>query len=105
MRFVTYQKYDDITLIQMQQLWEHAPELTAARIAERFADMTKNTVIGQAHRRGWQPRRKRYEPSTVYTRCDALDAVLDAVLAETRPHVEGRTKLIIADPALVGVTV
>lgn len=45
------QKYDTATLQRMQDLWENAPELSAVKIAARFDNMTKNTIIGQANRR------------------------------------------------------
>ena len=66
-------KYDTDTLARMQELWEHAPELSAVKIAARF-NVTKNTVIGQAHRREWKPRRERTtEPTAMQDRLDALD--------------------------------
>ena len=89
-------KYDADTLDRMQALWEHAPELSAARIAERFDNMTKNAVIGHANRRYWKPRRVAGpEPTTLNQRLDAIHAALDAVLAETRPFVEGRPKVMV----------
>ena len=89
-------KYDTDTLARMQELWEHAPELSAVKIAARFDNMTKNAIIGQANRRQWKPRRERTTaPTTLYQRCDALEAALDAVLAETRPFVEGRPKVLV----------
>lgn len=98
-----YTTFDPNLLRPMQQLWEQAPHLSAARIAERF-DVTKNTVIGQARRRGWQPRRVTGpEPTTTIQRLDAINAKMDALLAEARPHVEDRTKVVIADAELVGI--
>lgn len=90
-------------LDQMRRLWEGAPELSARLIAEEFV-VTKNTVIGHAHRKGWKPRKDcPKEPSTLYQRLDAHKARLDQVLAETRPYVEDRKKLVIADAELVGL--
>lgn len=89
-------KYDPDTLARMQALWEGSPELSATRIAERFPGMTKNAVIGQARRREWKPRRaSATEPTTMQDRLDAHHARLDAVLAETRPFVDGRPKVLV----------
>lgn len=89
-------------IVEMRQLWE-SREMPARLIAERF-NVTKNAVIGHAHRKGWEPRGSRTkEPTTLPQRLDALHAKLHQVLAETRPFVEGRTKLVIADPELAGV--
>ena len=93
----TPRKYTDEFLAPIRALWEGGPEPSAAQIAERFAGMTKNTVIGQAHRRGWRPRREPPpEPSTIYDRLAAHHAKLDRVLAETRPWVEGRKPVMVA---------
>jgi hypothetical protein len=95
--------FDPGLLEPMQQLWEQAPHLSAARIAEGF-NVTKNTVIGQARRRNWKPRRVTGpEPTTTLQRLDAIKAKMDALLAETRPYVEGRKKVVIADAELVGL--
>jgi hypothetical protein len=48
-------KLSPATLAEMRRLWEEEPELTAAAIGELYG-VTKNTVIGQAYRRGWLPR-------------------------------------------------
>jgi hypothetical protein len=97
-------KFAPDTLDRIRVLWEQRPELSASRIGERFG-MTKNAVIGQAHRRGWNPRRvkKGPEPSTTIQRLDAINAKMDKLLAETRKHVEERQKLIIADKDLLGL--
>lgn len=44
-------------LEKIRNLWENHLELSAAQIGERFG-ITKNAVIGHAHRRGWERRRK-----------------------------------------------
>ena len=93
-------KYSAATLARMQELWENAPELSSAQIAVRF-DTTKNAIIGHANRRGWK--RKTIGPSTLAQRLDAINARMDLVLAETRPFVEGRVKLVIADAELAGL--
>lgn len=99
----SFPRFDPALLIPMQHLWEEAPELSVTDIGKRLG-VSKNTVIGQAHRRNWKRRRVTgSEPTTLHDRMDALDAALNAVLAETRPFVEGRQKLVIADPELVGV--
>ena len=80
-----------LALDRMRELWEFSP-MTASQIGARLRT-TRNTVIGLAHRNGWEKHGKRHpkasarakEPSTVFTRCDALDAALEAVLEETRP--------------------
>lgn len=66
--------------------------MTAKQIGQELG-VTKNVVIGRAHRRGWkrpgavvpEP-----EPSNIFARMDALNAMMDRVLAETRPFVEDR---------------
>lgn len=89
-------KYDPDTLVRMQELWENAPELSAAKIAARFDKMTKNIIIGQANRRNWKPRRSPVtEPTTLHQRMDALKAEMERVLAETRPFVEDRKPTVI----------
>jgi len=100
-----HSKYSAATLARMQALWENAPELSSAQIAVRF-DMTKNAIIGHANRRGWKPRgsqRKTVGLSPLAQRLDAINARMDLVLAETRPFVEGRVKLVIADAELAGL--
>jgi len=87
-------KYDDDTLQRMRDLWENAPELSAVKIAARFDNMTKNAVIGHAHRREWKLRRpaKAAEPTTLHQRCDALEARMDAVIEETQAAIDARHK-------------
>lgn len=69
---------------KMRQLWDEG--LTAAEIGERVG-LSKNAVIGIGYRAGWPLRHasasKASQPTTVFDRCDALDAKLDAVLAAT----------------------
>lgn len=103
MSYVPPLKFDTDTLAQMRQFWEDS-DLSAKAIGKRFG-VTKNVIVGQARRRGWKPRAPSpgAEPSNVFIRLDAVHAKLDAVLAETRPFVEGRKKVVIADPALVGI--
>lgn len=80
-----------LALDRMRECWEHSP-MSASQIGTRFRT-NKNVVIGLAHRNGWEKHGKRHpkasarakEPSTVFTRCDALHAALEAVLEETRP--------------------
>jgi len=70
---------------EARQMWEGGA--TADTIAKRFS-VTKNAVSGMAHRGLWLPHGKvssyRYghESTTLFDRCDALHAKLDAVLAE-----------------------
>ena len=54
--------------------------MSQQRVADGFG-VTKNTVAGLWHRQG-EPE-VLYEPSTLFERCDALHARLDAVLAKT----------------------
>ncbi len=57
---------------------------TRAAVAAHFC-VTKNTITGIWSRRGMcELRFLDHEPTTLGERCDALNAVLDAVLAETR---------------------
>lgn len=87
-----------LALDRMRELWEFSP-MSASQIGARLRT-TKNTVIGQANRKGWVKRGERHpkasarrqEASTIFQRIDALHAKLDAVLAETRPFVEDREK-------------
>jgi hypothetical protein len=82
------------TLAQMRALWEGSPELSAAAIGARLG-VTKNTVIGQAHRRKWKSRSGAHKPA-IYSRLDAHHAAFDRVLAETRPWVEDRKPVLVA---------
>lgn len=95
-------KYAPEILTEMQRLWEQEPDVNSVQIGARLG-VTKNVVIGQACRRGWAPRRVDYEPTTLPQRLDAMHRSMDALLIETRPFVEDREKLIIADPELFGV--
>lgn len=100
--YIAQPKFDPVLLEPMRQLWEET-SLSAAQIAEAL-NVTKSTVIGHAHRRAWKPRKPwASEPTTIHQRLDAHHAKLDKVLADTRPHVEGRKKSVIADAELVGV--
>ena len=81
-------KHDADTLAQMRRLWDERPELSAAKIGERFG-ITGDAVKGLALRRGWAPRgtpRERAEPRTTFAqRIDAMHARMDEMLAATRP--------------------
>ena len=90
-----------LALDRMRELWEFSP-MSAKDIAARLRT-TKNTVIGLAHRGGWEKHGERHpkasarakEPtSTVFTRCDAWNAFMDRVLEETRPFVEDRPRVM-----------
>ena len=65
-------------LEQMRRLWEGMPELSAREIAAEFG-VTKNTVIGQANRRGWKARpspltlSRPTRENGIIARLDALD--------------------------------
>ena len=92
-----------LALDRMRELWEFSP-MSAKEIGARFRT-TKNSVIGQAHRGGWEPRRQSPgpEPTTIFERLDAINARMEQVLADTRPFVEGRKKMVIADVELLGM--
>ena len=95
-------KYAPEMIAEMQRLWEHEPDVSAVEIGERFG-VTKNVVIGQAARRNWLPRGGGRKTTTLSQRLDALHSSMDALLIETRPFVEDREKLILADQELFGV--
>jgi hypothetical protein len=65
-------------LEQMRRLWEGMPELSARAIAAEFG-VTRNTVIGQANRRGWKARpspltlSRQTREKGIIARLDALD--------------------------------
>ena len=83
LRGVTYgppPKYDAVMLAEMRRLWEETKK-PASEIGLLFG-VTKSTVIGQAHRRGWSPRVV-FRTRTLDDRMNALHAALDKVLAET----------------------
>ena len=84
--------FDPSLLGPMQELWEGSPELSVSQIGARLG-VTKNVVMGQAHRRGWVRAGSEPAPSLFAQRMDALHAGLDTVLAETRAHVEDRPKV------------
>ena len=82
----------------MRHLWEQTP-MTAREIAALYGT-TRNAVIGRAYRRGWRSynsnitgpggtvlpaseARERRPVATTSGRMRALDARMDAVLAET----------------------
>lgn len=69
---------------EAQRLWEIEGE-TAAAIAKRYG-VTKSTVIGLAHRRGWATKREPLgpEPRTLHDRMDALRDMMDALVAKSR---------------------
>jgi len=59
-----YQKPAALTIAQtyeMNRLWERCPDLSAKQIGERFG-VTKNTVIGRAHRGRWVRAEKSLPP-------------------------------------------
>lgn len=68
---------------EARRLWDRG-ELSASEIAKAIG-ITKNTIIGMAHRGSWV-RRGPYQrvPTTLFERCDALHARLDAVLRATK---------------------
>jgi hypothetical protein len=76
-------KHDDEIRARIRDLWEGSPELSATDIGERVG-MTKNAILGLAHRGGWSPRILTEVPRTLFDRMDAEHARMDAVLAETR---------------------
>ena len=55
---------------------------TQDAVANRLG-VTKNTIAGVWHRRGEPVHQSGIEPTTLYDRCDAMHAKLDAVLAAT----------------------
>jgi hypothetical protein len=67
--------------VEARHLWE-VEGLSGGEIGIRLG-LTKNTIAGMAHRGEWMARGPRSLPTTVFQRCDALHAKLDAVLAET----------------------
>lgn len=77
-------KFPPALLPEMRRLWEECPELRARAIGVLLG-VTKNTVIGQAHRRGWKLRGELRSASeaTMQGRLDALHADLDRVLVAT----------------------
>ncbi len=76
------QNHDDKIRARIRAVWEGSPELSAAEIGGRFG-MTKNAILGLAHRGGWAPRAiaSITEPRTLLDRMDAEHARMDAVLA------------------------
>lgn len=69
-------KLSDLTAVEMrhlQQMWECEFDVTAGEIGQRFR-ISKNAVIGCAHRRGWMPRKDRNNA--------ALIALVKAAVAE-----------------------
>ena len=67
---------------EAEALWDEG-ELSAAEIAAKFR-VTKNTLLGIAHRRNWSPRGlgKHEVVRTVDDRLDALHEKFDATLIE-----------------------
>ena len=87
-----------LALDRMRELWEFTP-MSAKAIGARLR-CSKNSVIGQAHRQGWRPRKApTREPTTIFDRLAVLHARMDAMLAETRPFVEDRAKVLVAADA------
>lgn len=73
---------------EAEALWDEG-ELSAAQIADKFG-VTKNTLLGIAHRRDWSPRGiGKYETvRTTSDRLNALHAMLDATLVECKKLME-----------------
>lgn len=67
-----------------RELWETRPDLTAEAIGERYG-MSRNAIIGIAHRRRWAMRGNPHEPEpeTLFDRMDALERKVNAALAAT----------------------
>lgn len=75
-----------MNLEHMRELWDGSEGLSAAVIGERFG-VSKNVVIGIAHRKGWGNRPSKAElaaprPKTLHDRMAALHAMMDQVLSE-----------------------
>ena len=73
---------------EAEALWDEG-ELSASEIAAKFG-VTKNTLLGIAHRRDWSPRGigKHEAVRTLNDRLDALHAMLDATLVECKKLME-----------------
>lgn len=88
---------------EAKHLFEGGSE-TTAQIGARFG-VSKNTIIGLARRRGWISGNKTRggprgpEPSTLFQRMDALEAMMEAMLKENPPGF-GRIKGLDRDHAL-----
>lgn len=70
---------------EIRHLWENTPQ-TAPQIGAAYG-VTKSVIVGMAHRAGWVSFNLSYrppdpEPKTLHDRIDALNAVMDGVLAE-----------------------
>ena len=82
---------NEAVLARMRELWDTRSDMSAAAIALELG-VTKNVVMGRASRGGWSSREHLRsvgsgrdvgpEPRTLFQRLDALDAALDAVLAQ-----------------------
>lgn len=70
-------------LAEMRRLWEDTPQ-NASQIGALFG-VSRNVVVGQAHRRGWTsftPGHWGYEePRTLNQRLDALHAAFDLAVS------------------------
>lgn len=63
---------DNLDEALMRDLWENHREVSASEIAEQFG-VTKNVVIGRAHRREWVKRGASSPPSPFEKRIAKLD--------------------------------
>jgi len=73
---------------EAEALWDEG-KLSAAEIAAKFG-VTKNALLGIAHRRDWSTRGQlgKYPPRTLDDRLDALHAKFDATLKECKTLME-----------------
>ena len=67
--------------LEARWLWESS-DLTSRQIGARFG-VSKNTIIGLARRRGWEPRGVVRPKSTTVDRLEDLHRYMDRVLEET----------------------
>lgn len=117
----------DASLARMRVLWEERHELTAADIGGCFG-VSKNQVIGIAHRNGWVPRRLDRVGKTIggnvrpvmyihdvkilpkvghdeviltlFDRCALLHEAMDRVLRETTDEVSRARRIVANAPKL-----
>jgi hypothetical protein len=65
---------------EAEEMWDAG--VSASAIAEKFG-VTKNVIIGFRSRRGWLPHNEGGgQPSTLFTRLDAVHAKFDRTMAE-----------------------
>lgn len=95
----------DASLARMRVLWEERRELTAADIGGCFG-VSKNQVIGIAHRNGWVPRRPDRVGKTIggnaltlFDRCALLHEAMDRVLCETTDEVSRARRIVAKHPS------